>query len=162
MSHSLSLFDKEAKQVSIPCYSIKLVKESVVIYDHKRINGARMVSDLLMGIGLHEKACEEFYALYLNTKNEVIGIQMISRGTLNASLVHPREVFKGALLANASCLILAHNHPSGDPQPSSADKIVTESLVSAGKLLDVNILDHVIVGSTGEFFSFRDSSLIAS
>jgi DNA repair protein RadC len=119
-----------------------------------------MVSDLFMAIGLHEKACEEFYALYLNTKNEVIGIQMISRGSLNASLVHPREVFKGALLANASCLILAHNHPSGDTQPSNADKTVTETLVGAGKLLDVQILDHVIVGSSGNYFSFRDSSLL--
>jgi DNA repair protein RadC len=89
MSHCLSLFEQETQQVSIPCYCIKLVKESVVIYDHKRINGARTVSDLLMAIGLHEKACKKFYALYLSTKNIVIGIWMISRGTLNASVVHP-------------------------------------------------------------------------
>lgn len=82
---------------------------------------------------------------------------------MNASLVRPREVFQGDLLANASCLILAHNHPSGDPQPSNADKIVTETLVSVGKFLDVNNLDHVIVRSTCDYFSFRDSSsLIAA
>jgi DNA repair protein RadC len=132
----------------------------VVIYDHKKINGAKMVSDLLMAIGLHEKACEAFYALYLSTKNDVIGIQMISKGTLNASLVHPREVFKGAFLANAHSVILAHNHPSGNVEPSSADKTVTEALVGAGKLLDVH---HVIIGSSGVFYSFRDSSsLIAA
>jgi len=62
---------------------------------------------------LHEQAGEEFHSVYLNTKNEIVGMEMISKGTLNASLVHPREVFKGALLANANALILAHNHPSG-------------------------------------------------
>jgi DNA repair protein RadC len=92
MSKSLSLF------AQIPCYSIKLVRDSVVIYEHKKVTDAQEVAKLLMTIGLHERASEEFYAVYLNTKNEFIGIQMISRGTLNASLVHPREVFKGALL----------------------------------------------------------------
>jgi DNA repair protein RadC len=87
---------------------------------------------------------------------------MISRGTLNASLVLPREVFKGALLANAHSLILAHNHPSGNTEPSSADRTVTETLLKAGKLLDVQILDHVIVGSTGKYYSFRDSLIIAA
>jgi DNA repair protein RadC len=131
MSKSLSLF------AEIPCYSIKLVRDSVVIYEHKKVTGAQEVAKFLMAVGLHERASEELYPLFLNTKNEVIGIQMISRGTLNASLVHPREVFKGALLANAHAVILAHNHPSGNIEPSNADKTVTEALVSAGKLLDV-------------------------
>lgn len=76
-------------------------------------------------------------------------MEMISKGTLNASLVHPREVFKGALLANANALILAHNHPSGGVQPSAADKKVTEVLVKAGGIGDVKVLDHVIIGSKG-------------
>ena len=84
---------------------------------------------------------------------------MISRGTLNASLIHLREVFKGALLANANCIMLAHNHPSGNPEPSSADKQVTSILVKAGKLLDVQVLDHIIVGDK-TYFSFRESSLL--
>jgi DNA repair protein RadC len=115
---------------------------------------------LLRTIGLHEKATEEFYGIYLSTKNDVIGIEMISRGTLNASLVHPREVFKGAILANANALILAHNHPSGNVEPSNADKQVTALLVNAGNILDVKILDHVIIGSKGGYYSFRDHSLI--
>ena len=85
---------------------------------------------------------------------------MISRGTLNSSLVHPREVFKGALLANAYALVLAHNHPSGKVEPSVADKNVTKMLVAAGNLLDVRILDHVIIGSSGRYFSFLEKSLI--
>jgi DNA repair protein RadC len=152
MSKSLSLF------AEISCYSIKLVRDSIIIYEHKKLTGAQEVAKLLMTIGLHERASEEFYAIYLNTKNEVIGIKMISRGTLNASLVHPREVFKGAFLANANAVILAHNHPSGNIDPSNADKMVTEALVGAGKLLDMQILDHIIIGSLGGFYSFRDSS----
>jgi len=82
-------------------------------------------------------------------------MEMISKGTLNASLVHPREVFKGALLANAHAIIIAHNHPSGDVEPSIADKTSTEKLVDAGKLLNIEILDHVIIGSKGGYFSFN-------
>jgi len=120
-----------------------------------------MVYDFLQSIGLHEQAGEEFYSLYLNTKHQVIGMEMISKGTLNSSLVHPREVFKGALLANAHAVILAHNHPSGNVDPSLADKIATEKLVDAGKLLDVKVIDHVIIGSKGGYFSFSESSLIS-
>jgi DNA repair protein RadC len=109
---------------------------------------------------LHEKATEEFYSIYLSTKNDVLGVEMISRGTLTASLVHPREVFKGALLANAYALILAHNHPSGNVEPSNADKQVTAILTKAGNILDVKILDHVIIGSKEAYYSFRDHSLI--
>lgn len=79
---------------------------------------------------------------------------------MNASLVHPREVFKGALLANANALILARNHKSGDVQPSAADKKMTEGLVKEGNILDVKVLNHVIIGSKGGFYSFREHSLI--
>jgi DNA repair protein RadC len=160
MSRSLSLFADEGERVAIPHYCIRLVKESQIYYENKKIIGAKMVHDFLRTLGLHEKAGEEFYSLYLNTKHQVIGIEMISKGTLNSSLVHPREVFKGALLANAHAVILAHNHPSGFVEPSTADKMVTENLVKAGKLLEVQVLDHVIIGSKGGYFSFTESSII--
>jgi len=160
MPQTHPLFAQDRLLVAIPRYSIKLVKESQFLYEGKKIYGAKMVKDMLCKYGLQDKAGEEFHVLYLNTKHQVIGMEMISKGTLNASLVHPREVFKGALLANAYALILAHNHPSGDVEPSNADKQVTETLVGAGKLLDVKILDHVIIGSTGLFFSFSEASMI--
>ena len=144
----------------IPQYYVKLMKETQFQYEHNKIIGAKMVYDLLQAIGLHEKAQEEFYSFYLNTKNRVIGMEMISKGSLNATLIHPREVFKGALLANAHAVILAHNHPSGDVEPSNADKIVTTTLIDAGKLLDVKVIDHVIIGSKGGYFSFSESSLM--
>ena len=159
-AQTLPLFQRAEQQIMIPRYGIRLVKESHIIYDKGRITGSEVVCDLMQTIGLHEQAGEEFHSVYLNTKNEVVGMEMISKGTLNASLVHPREVFKGALLANANALILAHNHPSGDVQPSAADKKVTEGLVKAGNILDVKVLDHVIIGSKGGFYSFREHSLI--
>ena len=129
--------------------------------DHKGLNGAKMVYDLLQAIGLHEKAQEEFHSFYLDTKHHVIGMEMISKGSLNATIIHPREVFKGALLANAHAIIIAHNHPSGDVDPSNADKTFTTMLVDAGKrLLDVKVIDHVIIGSKGGFFSFSESCLM--
>ncbi len=156
---TLPLFAAEEKKAFIPRYNIKLIKESEVYYE-QRITGAAVVCELLKIIGLHERACEEFHSFYLNTKNEVIGMEMISKGTLNASLVHPREVFKGAILANANAIIVAHNHPSGDVQPSTADKSVTRTLVNAGKLLDIQVFDHVIIGSKSGYFSFREAALI--
>ncbi len=148
---------RRRKEGLIPRYNIKLIKESEVYYE-QRITGAAVVCELLKIIGLHERACEEFHSFYLNTKNEVIGMEMISKGTLNASLVHPREVFKGAILANANAIIVAHNHPSGDVQPSTADQSVTKTLVNAGKLLDIQVLDHVIIGSKNGYFSFREAA----
>lgn len=154
MSQNLSLFD------SVPRYCIRLVTESQVFYDGKKMSNAALVAEFLMSIGLHEKAQEEFYSLYLNTKNKIVGFEMVSKGTLNSSLVHPREVFKGALLANAHAIILAHNHPSGEVDPSHADKSVTEILVKAGQLLNVEVLDHVILGCTGSYFSLREKGLM--
>lgn len=158
-AETLPLFHAE-QQIMIPRYGIRLVKESHIMYDNRRIHGAAAVCELMQAIGLHEKAGEEFHSVYLNTKNEIVGMEMISKGTLNASLVHPREVFKGALLANANALILAHNHPSGNVEPSSADRQVTTLLVNAGNMLDVKILDHVIIGSKGGYYSFNEHSLI--
>jgi DNA repair protein RadC len=89
---------------------------------------------------------EEFRVLLLNTKNALIRIAPISRGSLNASIVEPREVFKDAIAASAAAMILAHNHPSGDPTPSTEDISITKRLVKAGELLNINVLDHIILG----------------
>lgn len=88
---------------------------------------------------------EHFVALHLNARNQLTGYHVVSHGTLSASLVHPREVFKAALLSNAYCIVVAHNHPGGSPDPSPEDLQTTRQLVDAGKLLGVEILDHLIV-----------------
>lgn len=89
---------------------------------------------------------ENFQVVLLNTRRKLIRIERISQGTLDTILVHPREVFKPAIAANAAAIVLAHNHPSGDPSPSEADIKVTRDLIRAGQLLKIDVLDHVIIG----------------
>ena len=95
----------------------------------------------------------------LNTKNSIVGIQEITRGSLSASIVHPREVYKAAILHNAASIILAHNHPSGSPSPSREDIAVTERILKAGKILDIPLLDHVIIGDP-RFVSLKEKGII--
>jgi DNA repair protein RadC len=109
---------------------------------------------------------EAFWVIMLDRKNRAIGRVMITLGTLTSSLVHPREVFRPAILASAAAIIAAHNHPSGDPAPSSADIQVTRRLREAAQAIDIEMLDHVIVGdpegdpaSIG-WYSFRSAGLI--
>jgi DNA repair protein RadC len=93
------------------------------------------------------KAVETFKAVLLNTRRRLIRVEEISNGTLDTILVHPREVFRAAIAANASALVLVHNHPSGDPAPSEADIKITRDLIRAGQLLKIEVLDHVILGA---------------
>ncbi|MCI0533592.1 MAG: DNA repair protein RadC [Verrucomicrobiales bacterium] len=93
---------------------------------------------------------EHFQIVLLNTRRKLIRIEQISQGTLDTLLIHPREVFKSAILANASSLVLVHNHPSGDPTPSEGDIKVTRDLIRAGQLLKIDVLDHVILGRRSE------------
>ena len=95
---------------------------------------------------IHEEPEEYMYMICMNTKNKVIGVFEVSHGTVNASLVSPREVFQKALLANATSIILMHNHPSGDCTPSREDIEVTKRLVEAGNIIGVEVLDHIIIG----------------
>lgn len=102
---------------------------------------------------------EKFLCLHLDTKNHLISYEVVSIGTLNAALVHPREVFKGAILSNASSIILCHNHPSGIPRPSREDIDLTKRLKQAGDLLGISILDHIIIGNNSHV-SFKEEGLL--
>ena len=102
---------------------------------------------------------ETFQVLLVNTRRKLISIERISKGTLDTILVHPREVFRHAIAANAAGVILVHNHPSGDPMPSADDRAVTEQLVAAGRLLDIPVHDHVIIGR-GRYTSFAEAGLL--
>ncbi|MGB0579856.1 MAG: RadC family protein [Limisphaerales bacterium] len=93
---------------------------------------------------------EHFEILLLNTRRRLVRKELVSKGTLDATVVHPRDVFKSAIAANASAVILVHNHPSGDPQPSEADVRITRDLIRAGQLLKIDVLDHVIIGRRTE------------
>lgn len=102
---------------------------------------------------------EYFLAAYLNTKNHVIKIETISIGSLNATIVTPREVFAAAIAHRASAVIVAHNHPSGDPTPSRPDIDMTKQLIDAGNIIGIDVLDHIIIGHNG-YTSFKDQGLI--
>ena len=108
---------------------------------------------------LREHMRESFHALLLDGRHRLISIDDVSVGTLTASLVHPREVFRGAIRSAAAALLIVHNHPSGDPSPSPEDRAVTERLVAAGRLLGIRVVDHVSVAEQG-CFSFREAGWI--
>ncbi len=102
---------------------------------------------------------EHFRAILLNTKNQVIGIDKVSVGTLNSSAVHPRELFRNAIKRGAASVILVHNHPSGDPSPSREDKEITLRVQEAGNIIGIVVLDHIIIGDN-KFTSFKANGLI--
>lgn len=109
---------------------------------------------------------EQFYVVLLNRKNYAKGRQRITIGTANSALAHPREVYRAAILASASAIVCVHNHPSGDPAPSAADVQVTRLLREAGRHIDIDLLDHVIIGSASAdplgkgYFSFREAGIL--
>lgn len=133
-----------AKRVSV--VSLKMVRESSVLYQNRTINSPQDAVELIEPF-LKDVDRECFLVVCVDTKNQPTAINIVSIGTLNSSLVHPREVFKIAILANAYGIILGHNHPSSDPTPSQEDKEVTRRLIEAGKVLGIEVLDHLIIGS---------------
>lgn len=112
------------------------------------------VANLLM-VEMRLLEHEEFRLILLNTKNQVLQVETISKGTLNSSLVHPREVFRAALKNATNAVILVHNHPSGDPTPSTEDVDITRRLVEGGKILGIEILDHIVLGD-GRYISLKE------
>lgn len=122
------------------------------------VNSPSDVKDLLMG-EMRFLDQEEFRIILLGTKNQVLRVETISIGTLNSSLVHPREVFRAALKNATSSVILVHNHPSGDPTPSHEDIEVTKKLIQGGEILGIKIMDHIILGD-GRYVSLKEKNMI--
>ena len=148
--------------INISLNKIVLVKDSSHRYnlDTRSSRGPEdAVHAINTILNLNNEAQEVLVTLMLNTKNSIVGIQEITRGSLSASIVHPREVYKAAILHNAASIILAHNHPSGSPSPSREDIAVTERILKAGKILDIPLLDHVIIGDP-RFVSLKEKGII--
>lgn len=136
----------------IPSYKILALAELFKHYSklknnayNKYIKNATDVYNI-MNLDLKDKKEEYMFVLLLDTKNKLIKKVLVSIGTLNSSIIHPREIFKHALLESANSIILVHNHPSGDINPSEEDRNITKLLVEAGNLLGIKVLDHVIIG----------------
>jgi DNA repair protein RadC len=146
--------------IRINFYTLKMVKEASTLYEVPVIKSpAEVYQAAKQLLALHEEPEEHFCILCLNIKNKIVGVHTISIGSLNASIVHPREVFKAAMLNNAYGIICLHNHPSGDPEPSREDIEITKRLVEAGKLLGIEVIDHVIIGEQ-RYLSMKERCLM--
>lgn len=135
--------------------SIQMVKEKVMWYPERKISSPENAAKIMREfVGSSDR--EVFIVLSMNTKNEPTHIEKVSVGSLNASIIHPREVFKSAILSNAANIILGHNHPSGHPQPPYEDIEATKHLYEVGKLIGIDVLDHIIF-TDDSFYSLKES-----
>ena len=145
-----------AKRINI--VSIKMVKESSFLYQTRTISSPKDAYEMIKD-QLQDLDREQFIIACLNTKNEPTNISVVSVGTLNKAIVHPREVFKTAILSNAASIMAFHNHPSGETTPSQQDIQLTNRLVGAGELLGIKLLDHLIIGD-GAFTSLKEKGYL--
>jgi DNA repair protein RadC len=149
------------KRAKLNVVRIQLVRDHAIKWEHEeRYTAPRQIVDAIR-IFLDDTDREHMLAILLDNKNRISSITEISVGSLNQSVVHPREVFKPAILANSAAVILAHNHPSGDASPSSEDIAITRRLKEAGDILGIKVMDHIIVGDgTDSYVSFSESGLM--
>lgn len=143
---------------NIPLLNLKVVKERDILYNSISINSPDKVLDIARQMEIDSQDVESFYMFTLDARNKITGIFEVSRGTINASIVHPREVYERAILQSANSIILLHNHPSGDIKPSNEDINITKRLVECGELMGIKVLDHIILGDG--YYSFKSEGKI--
>ena len=149
--------------INVSFVRLEMVKEPAHRYnlESRAIHGPEDADRAAREILKLDRQAQEVFAVFLlDTKNHIIAVHEVTRGSINASIVHPREVFKAAVMANANSIICFHNHPSGNPNPSQEDLAVTERLVKASKILDIPVLDHIIIGDSGEYISLKNLGMI--
>jgi DNA repair protein RadC len=142
---------------SIPSFRVQvlsLVQEGSAPFTFQQLRGSYDVYAAFRDVCAAADR-EYFWTVLLDTKHKIIGTEEVARGSLSSTIVHPREVYKAALLANAAAIMLVHNHPSGDPTPSAEDIEITRRLRQVGELIGIRVLDHVIIGR-GRYLSFVD------
>lgn len=155
-----NLFLLEKKGEPFYWVQSKLIRESVPWYTTESLASPDKVVEMTREyLDLENCDKEYFIAIYLDKKIKVNAANIVSIGTLDNALVHPREVFKPALLCSAAAVILAHNHPSGDPKPSANDVEITKKLIEAGEIIGISIIDHVIIGQ-GRYVSLKEKGII--
>ena len=135
-------------------YTVSTVRRRRRRKPSPEISDPRAVYDLVHPL-VRDKIQEHFYVLYLNGRNRLLSLELVSVGTLNASIVHPRDVFRPAILQGCNTVLVVHNHPSGETDPSEDDLAITRRLGEAGELLGIQLLDHVIVAN-GSFTSLKE------
>ena len=146
-----------AKRVGI--VSLKLVKESIVLYETRKIRSPYDAYKLIKNF-LIDSDREKFVVACLDTKKQPVNISVVSIGSVNSVIVHPREVFKVAMLSNASKIICFHNHPSGNLKCSKEDENITNRLKECGEILGIELVDHIIIGDNDTYFSFKENCMM--
>lgn len=142
----------------IQIVSIQQVREKSLMVERKQISAPKIAAEIFETfLGSIDR--EAFVVGMLDTKNQINSLNLVSIGTLNSTIAQPREVFKAAILSNAASIIICHNHPSGNPQPSREDINTTRTIQEAGKLLKIPLLDHIILGYNS-FCSFKEDGLL--
>lgn len=153
-------FPPEKKKITILSiearYRKEVVREDAPAWVSKRFTSASQIFEMFHDLRLEAK--EHFIALHLDGKNRIACLDRVSVGSLNQSIVHPRELFKTACLSSAAAILLIHNHPTGDPSPSREDLEITRRIKEAGDLLGIKVLDHIIIGDS--YLSFAEQGLI--
>jgi DNA repair protein RadC len=134
------------------------------VRQRRQITRPDMVADLIRKVlrkeTLVDRSKEHFWVIGLTTRNSIKYVDLVSLGTLNASLVHPRETFRYAVMRAVSSIVLVHNHPSGSPDPSDDDLTLTKRLVDGGRIIGIEVLDHIIVTEKNSYLSFKERGLI--
>lgn len=138
----------------IPIYKLSLLRDATLCAERRVVSQSRDLFQVLGPYFAHHDR-EEMIVVLLDAKHRIIGINSVSVGSLTLSIVHPRETFKAAIVSNCAAIILAHNHPSGDPTPSQEDRALTARLCQGGSILGIPVLDHLVIGD-GRYVSFAD------
>ena len=143
-------------------YRVSLVRDRRVKFSSKPVStpgvGAEVIRNTIRNAGQSDR--ENLVVIMLSSKNEITGTNIVSQGSLTGSIVSMREIFKPAIIANAAAIVMGHNHPSGNCDPSNDDRVITKKTREAGELLGIRLLDHIIVGQNEQYYSFCDNGLI--
>jgi len=146
------------KLYSVDKVSVRLVKDAPLLSDTPLVTPEQVIKAVSKELAEYDR--EVSAVVFLSSADKPICVHILSVGSLNCTVINPREIMKVGILANAANMILLHNHPSGYPVPSRADTMITDQIYQAGKLMDINLLDHLIVGEGGIYFSFREKDII--
>lgn len=162
-THSALKFDKGIKDDKAAALSAafeisRRVQSQSRFFSEKKITSPKEIGEIFIPI-LRDEVKEHFIVVCLSSSNRIIRYESISIGNLNSSIVHPREIFKAAIENNSANIILVHNHPSGNPEPSNEDIAVTKKLVEAGKIMDIQVFDHIIIAGNS-FLSFVEKRIM--
>ncbi|MDA3790760.1 MAG: JAB domain-containing protein [Desulfobacula sp.] len=154
---------KPTRRKFISVYRVSLVRDEHIKFEQTSLNNPSQAQSIIRNLinAQGQPDREQFCVLLLDAKNKTIGLNIVSTGSLSSASVHPREVLKPAILANAAAMILAHNHPSGELGPSAEDKAITKKIIQASSIMGITVHEHLIISMDEDrYFSFADQGLI--